>query len=243
MREVEQARPLTATVRALAFLLRGAACALYATLRVVVRREAEIEALRREQGGVILVTWHGQSLVPVLRCRGRGYIGLVSLSRDGDLLAEFFRQMGWRTIRGSTGRGGARAAKMAVGALTAAPAGSGDGATLAVTPDGPRGPARRVQPGAVFLAMKSGRPLVPVGIGVDRAWAVRSWDHYLVPKPFSRVVWLYGEPIFVGPEADIPSVCLQVEEAIAVIEAQAVKEARDRPRSPAGKGIAGTPAG
>jgi lysophospholipid acyltransferase (LPLAT)-like uncharacterized protein len=231
LREFEQVRPLTASVWILALLLRGAVRALYATLRVTVRREAETEALLQQQGGVILVTWHGQSLIPVARCRGRGYIGLVSLSRDGDLLAEFFRKMGWRTIRGSTGRGGARAAKMAVRALTAMDRNEGSGVMLAVTPDGPRGPSRRVQPGAVFLAQKSGKPLVPVGIGVERAWQAKSWDRFLIPMPFSRVVWLYGEPIPVGPEADIHSLCHQVEDAINAVEEQATAASRDYRRA------------
>jgi lysophospholipid acyltransferase (LPLAT)-like uncharacterized protein len=222
---VEQARPVTSKVRLLACLISGAVRTLYASLRVTVTREAEVEALRREQGGVILVTWHGQSLIPVARCRGRDYIGMVSLSRDGDLLAEFCRQMGWRTIRGSTGRGGARAAKMAIRALTAMDRDEGPGSMLAVTPDGPRGPSRKVQPGAIFLAQKSGKPLVPVGIGVDRAWHMGSWDRFLIPKPFSRVVWLYGEPIPVAPDANILAICHQVEDAINTIEAEAMAAA------------------
>jgi lysophospholipid acyltransferase (LPLAT)-like uncharacterized protein len=193
------------------------------------------------------VTWHGQSLIPVVRCQGRGYLGLVSLSRDGDLLAEFFRQMGWRTIRGSTGRGGARAAKMAVRALTAKESIDGKekpGAMLAVTPDGPRGPLRKVQSGVVFLAQKSGKPLVPVGIGVDRAWKAKSWDRFLVPKPFSRVVWLYGEPIYVSPEDDVLTVCHQVENAINTIEAQAMTLAKapGRPSWKAARALQGAAA-
>lgn len=188
-----------------------------------------MEALRREHGGVILVTWHGNSLIPVVRSRGRGYIGMVSLSRDGDLLAEFCRQMGWQTIRGSTGRGGARAAKMAIRALTAADRGEGPGAILAVTPDGPRGPSGKVQPGAIFLAQKSGKPLVPVGIGVCRAWHLNSWDRFLIPKPFSQVTWLYGEPILVARDADVSAICQQVKDAINAIQAEAIAATRPFP--------------
>jgi lysophospholipid acyltransferase (LPLAT)-like uncharacterized protein len=206
-------------------LLSGAVRALYSTLRVTVRREVEVEALRREHGGVILVTWHGRSLIPVARCRGRGYFGLVSLSRDGDLLAEFIRRLGWRALRGSSGRRGVRGARAAMEALRTR------GSMLAVTPDGPRGPARKAQPGAVFLAQKSGKPLVPVGIGAGRAWNVRSWDRFLIPKPFSRVVWLYGGPIFVGPEDDVGATCLKVEAAINTLEARAETEARAPVRS------------
>jgi lysophospholipid acyltransferase (LPLAT)-like uncharacterized protein len=230
---------LTFRIRVIAVLLAAAVRALYPTLRVTVRREAEVEALRREYGGLILVTWHGRSLVPIARCRGRGYLGLVSLSRDGDLLSAFFRRMGWRAVRGSSGRRGVRAAKAAVDALEGGGT-DGAGAVLAVTPDGPRGPARKVQPGAVFFAQKSGKPLVAVGIGASRAWHARSWDRFLIPKPFSRVVWLYGGPIFVGPEDDLAETCHRIETEINTLEAQAEAEAHAAGRS--GRRRAGTTA-
>ncbi len=202
----------------LALLISGAVRALYVTLRVSVQCEEEVEVLRKEQGGILLVTWHGQSLVPVARCRGRGYTGMVSLSRDGDLLTACFGRLGWNVIRGATRRGGAPAARAAVKVLCT------PGTVLAVTPDGPRGPARKVQPGVVFLARKSGKPIIPVGISVDRAWRVRSWDRFLIPKPFARVMWLYGEPIVVEQDAntyDTEAVCLRIEMAINWLEEQA----------------------
>jgi lysophospholipid acyltransferase (LPLAT)-like uncharacterized protein len=207
--------PTTFKVWFLALILSGAVRALYATLRVRVQEEARFETLRQEHGGVLLVTWHGQSLLPIARSRGRGYFGMVSLSRDGDLLTEYFRRMEWRVIRGSTKRGGAPAARVAVKTLCT------PGTVLAITPDGPRGPARKVQPGVVFLARKSGKPLIPVGISVSRSWHARSWDSFSVPKPFARVEWLFGEPIFVGPDDDSDAVCQRVEDAINQLEAEA----------------------
>jgi lysophospholipid acyltransferase (LPLAT)-like uncharacterized protein len=201
----------------LSLVLSGAVRALYATLRVSVKGEDQFEMLRQDHGGVLLVTWHGQSLIPIARSRGRGYTGMVSLSRDGDLLTECFHRLQWNVIRGAAGRGGALAARAAVKVL------SRPGAVLAVTPDGPRGPTRKVHPGVVFLARKSGKPLIPVGISVKRAWRARSWDRFLIPKPFSRAVWLFGEPIFVTPEEDIEAVCQRVEEAINQLEAEATK--------------------
>lgn len=210
-------RPMPFKVRALALLLSAVVRLLHATLHVTVQGERDFETVREKHGSVILVTWHGQSLIPVAHRRGRGYTGLVSLSRDGELLTEYFRRMNWRTIRGSTGRGGARAAIQAVKMLKS------PGMTLSVTPDGPRGPARKVQPGVVFLAKMSGKPLIPVGIHVRRAWHARSWDRFVIPKPFSRVMWLYGDPIFVGSEEDTEAMCLRIEEAINRLEAQAAE--------------------
>ncbi len=203
-------------------LISAAVRALYTTLRIRVRGEDRFEALRQEHEGVLLVTWHGQSLLPIVRSRGRGYTGMVSQSRDGDLLTECFHRLRWSVIRGATRRGGAPAARAAVKALCS------PGTVLAVTPDGPRGPARKVQPGVVFLARKSGKPLIPVGISVSHGWRARSWDRFLIPRPFSRGVWLFGDPIFVSPEEDTETICRRVETAINDLEAQATAALNDR---------------
>jgi lysophospholipid acyltransferase (LPLAT)-like uncharacterized protein len=68
------------------------------------------------------------------------------------------------------------------------------GKEIAITPDGPRGPARKFAPGALVAAQRSGRPILPVGVSVDRAWRLRSWDRFMIPKPFARVTIAYGEP-------------------------------------------------
>lgn len=206
-------------VRGLALLLTMAVRLLYVTLRVRVDGEANMESLRQDYGGVILVTWHGNSLIPIARSRGKGYTGMVSLSRDGELLTAFLAAMRWQTIRGSSGRNGVKAAREALDALQV------PGVVLTVTPDGPRGPARSVQAGVVFLARKSGKPIIPVGIGIKRCWRTRSWDHFLIPKPGSVVRWLYGDPIFICPsDTDIERACLRVEQAINDLDAQASSE-------------------
>jgi len=223
LREVEQERSPTAQVRALGWIVSTVARILLATYRMTAEGEERAEALRREHGGLILATWHGRSLVPIARMRGRGYVGIVSLSRDGDLISQCLRRLGWRVIRGSTGRRGATAAKAIIAALGLP--GAGEGTVLAVTPDGPRGPSRVAQPGVAYLAAKTGKPIVPVGIGADRAWRARSWDAYLVPRPFARVLWLYGDPIFVGPGDDPDEVLRRVESAIDATEAEAESRA------------------
>ncbi|GAB4467160.1 MAG: lysophospholipid acyltransferase family protein [Armatimonadaceae bacterium] len=220
MKEAEQERPRTLTVWFLALVLSAAVRLLYRTLQVTVKNEETLKFLQKEYGGVILVTWHGQSLIPVAHCRGRGYTGLISLSRDGDLLTEFFRRMQWRVIRGSTRRGGVRAAKRVIHTMK----NNANGMVLAITPDGPRGPRCKVQPGAVFLAQKSGKPIVAVGISARYSWYAKSWDRFLIPRPFSPVMWHYGEPIFVTEHDDVSAVCLKVEKAINALEAEAQRE-------------------
>lgn len=168
----------------LAYLI---ARALYATLRLTL---VNMEGLVPEGRGAILVTWHGRTLIPANLLRNRGYWALISLSRDGDIQNLIFRRFGFQTIRGSTGRGGIRGALVMARKVK-------EGGVLAFTPDGPRGPTHKVQPGVILMAEKSGAPIVPVGISASRRWLMRSWDRYLVPKPFARAYFIVGDPIHV----------------------------------------------
>jgi lysophospholipid acyltransferase (LPLAT)-like uncharacterized protein len=145
-----------------------------------------------ERNGAILVTWHGRTLLPIHRFRGRGYWALISLSRDGELQAENFRRFGFRVVRGSTGRRGVLATRETLAALKA-------GGVLAFTPDGPRGPTHKAQPGVVYFAQKNGCPIIPVGISAYPRWQMRSWDRYLIPKPFSRACWVVSDPFSSAP--------------------------------------------
>ena len=165
------------------------------TLRLRVVGEERVLALQAAGTGVILVTWHGRTLIPIARFRGRGYWAMISTSRDGEYQNRIFRRFGWQTVRGSTSARGAVQA-----ALTMVRHVKG-GAVLAHTPDGPRGPSRRVQPGAIFLAQKSGCPIIPAGISASPRKLARAWDRYLVPFPFARAALIFGEPIIIPADA------------------------------------------
>jgi lysophospholipid acyltransferase (LPLAT)-like uncharacterized protein len=115
---------------------------------------------------------------------------LVSQSRDGTYGAETAKWLGFRTIRGSSSRGGARALLQVSSQLK-------DGHAVGILADGPRGPARAAKPGPVLLAAKAGVPLLPVMWGADRCWVLNSWDRYLIPKPFARIAIHIGGPIYV----------------------------------------------
>jgi hypothetical protein len=118
----------------------------------------------------------------------------VSRSRDGEWTARLFARLGAETVRGSSSRGGATALRGLVRAAR-------DGKDLAITPDGPKGPAERVQPGAVWLARLSGRPLLPVAFAARPCVRVGSWDRMIVPLPFSRGAFEYGELLWVPRRA------------------------------------------
>lgn len=216
MKEVEQPRPVTfktwITARVLGWLVR-LCCA---TVRLTIDREDDCERIIRENGGAIFVTWHGRTMLPIyhwFRTR-RFYHVLVSLSRDGDLLSELFRSFRMKVIRGSTGRRGVMATREALAALDS-------GSVLGFTPDGPRGPAGIVQPGAVYFAQRSGKPIIPAGISAYPRWMTHSWDKFLIPKPFARARWVYGEPIFIGKDDNLEDACRRVTEAIAALERKA----------------------
>lgn len=145
-------------------------------------------------GGRIFALWHGRTFMGATFFRGRGCWTIISHSKDGDMQNTIFRRFGFQTIRGSTGRGGVKAAIETVRVLR-------KGGELAFTPDGPRGPSGIVQEGLVLMARKSGVPVYPVAIGCAKRWLMKSWDRYMIPKPFSKAVVVFGEPLTLTDDA------------------------------------------
>lgn len=157
-----------------------------------IRREGHesFDALLAAGTPFIVVFWHGE-IVPVTWIhRGRGIAPLISQHADGEIIARIVEALGYRTIRGSTTRGGVRALLEAAQRVE-------EGITIGFTPDGPRGPRHVFQPGAVIVAQRTGRPIIALGITASRAWRLRSWDRHIVPKPFARVTVRYSSPQFV----------------------------------------------
>ena len=168
------------------------------TLRLQVEDPNGVVALVRNRP-VIFAIWHNRLLMlprvfdPCFPTR-QSY-GLISASRDGDLIAIFIERSGYGTIRGSSSRKGVIALRQLVDTLAA------DGNVL-VTPDGPRGPVYEVSQGVVFLAQKSGAPVVPIHMEYSRSWRLKSWDRFVVPWPFAKLRAILGAPIHIAPIAD-----------------------------------------
>ena len=143
----------------------------------------------------VLLSWH-EVLLPLLwQHRRRGITVVVSEALDGRYLARYARRLGYREAMGSSTRGGVRALLGAVKALRG-------GAPAAFTPDGPRGPRRALKDGALLAAQRGGAPIVVLHAGADRRWRLRSWDAFVVPKPFARVRVAYGRPLSVAEGAE-----------------------------------------
>lgn len=132
--------------------------------------------------------WHQQLLMLTLRHLEDNVAVMISRSRDGDVATRVVEQLGFRVVRGSSSRGGSIGLREMIEA-------TGDGHPLALTVDGPRGPARKCKPGAVAIAARADVPIVPTVAIPVRARAFNSWDRFLVPAPRSRIFVSYGEPI------------------------------------------------
>lgn len=162
--------------------------ALAATWRYRVTGDEHVRALREMRRPFVFVLWHSRILPLLYHHRGEDVVMLISRHRDGGYLADLGTRWGYRSVRGSTKRGGD------VGLLGIVRALEG-GAEVAITPDGPRGPAERVQPGAIAAAQHAGAPIVAVGARASSAWYLGSWDRLCIPKPLSVIEVAYAAPI------------------------------------------------
>ncbi len=120
---------------------------------------------------------------------------LISASKDGEYIARIARSVGFVPLRGSSSRLGAPGLKALIELARS-------GRTVAITPDGPRGPRYSIGPGVLAVAQKSGYPIIPFAIGLSSFWELPSWDRFRIPKPFSRGYACWGEPLSVPPDAD-----------------------------------------
>jgi lysophospholipid acyltransferase (LPLAT)-like uncharacterized protein len=173
--------------KAALLLGRGFLHMLARTWRIRVVNGDYVRDLRRAGHTFIFALWHGQLLPLLWHHREEGVLVLISEHRDGELVARAAQSLGYGLIRGSSTRGAERALISLVRELQA-------GHEVAITPDGPRGPAATFASGALVAAQRSGSFILPVAASADRAWRLRSWDRFMIPKPFARVTVAYGAP-------------------------------------------------
>jgi len=157
--------------------------------------EATQEAISGTDGGAVYATWHQRMSYHFHHFGSRHVTMMISRSRDGEYAARMARWLGFRDVRGSSTRGGSQALREIIERMRRGEIGG-------MLADGPQGPARVAKIGSVIMARDAGVPLVPVLWGADRCWTFNSWDRYLVPKPFARVVVRYEEPLWIPRHAD-----------------------------------------
>ena len=189
-RSVEDAR----RARWLSLLGTWAIRMLGVTWRVRMIDAGPIDRLRHDGQPVALLLWHGQLLPLLYVMRFQSIASLISTHKDGELIAQVAKRLGCKLIRGSSSRGADRALLGLVRALR-------DGFTVAVTPDGPRGPYRSFAPGALVAAHRAQAPVVAFGVHASRAWYLGSWDRFMIPKPFARLTIVFDAPVMVPGES------------------------------------------
>jgi len=145
------------------------------------------------RGRYIYAFWHENMLLPAYQYGRPDIAVLVSRHADGQLIAEICRHLRFRLVRGSTTRGGIEAVRQMLRI--------GGRNHLAITPDGPRGPRRQVQLGLVYLAARTGLPIVATGFGFQRAWRFKSWDRFALPKPWTLTTCVMARPIPIPSDA------------------------------------------
>ncbi len=172
----------------------------------------------------IYTFWHCLILIPAYVGRRKNIQVLISQHSDGEYIAQVIKRLGFGVVRGSTTRGGARAVKTLVDKVR-------EGYPVAITPDGPRGPRFVVQPGSIYLSQKTRLPIIPTTVGLSRYWKLPSWDEFRIPKPFSRALMMYGEPLHIPPnltEEETESYRLQVEKIMKEMTEKADVLVRER---------------
>jgi hypothetical protein len=167
------------------------------TLRIKEEGQVQWGPRARQKEAPLWALWHETILMSVWYHRDQDVHVMISASRDGELISRIARFFGYVPVRGSSSRGGREALSELIHHLK-------EGHRCAITPDGPRGPRREIKMGVLNITRMTGCPVVPFAFEAEHCWRLKSWDQFIIPKPFSRAVFVYGNPIRVprhgGPE-------------------------------------------
>lgn len=200
-------RPLTLLIYA---LLRF----IHATMRITVVGGDILPDFTRRGEGFIGICWHGRLLMVPFIYPGHTLHVLISTHRDGEIIANVVKRFGFSLVRGSSSKGGKEALKEMVRLGKA-------NKDLAITPDGPRGPAEVLKPGVAQVARLTGKAVVPVAFASSRGKRLSSWDRFLIPYPFSRGGFVTGEPLYYREGEEMEAFRLRIEEALRATTARA----------------------
>lgn len=199
------------------FIGKFAHCAtqlLLKSLRVQVCMHPSVDPTRQYVYGF----WHGKQFAPIMFLPKWGpakHVGLVSASRDGDMLTAWLHKLGYHVVRGSSSR-------KAISSMVKLIAAAKEGYSMGIAADGPRGPEFVAKAGMSFLANKANLQLVPIGVAYSKPWKFKSWDKYELPLPFTRAVLYFDEPITVSDISDIAKVNIDMAKKIDAAEAIAL---------------------
>ena len=197
---------------------------LRTTLRVELLNSERYADLKAKRVPILFALWHGRMFLPIDAHRNEGIVTMASKSQDGNIISRWLENNGYLVTRGSTSRGGSEALRRMVRHVRS-------GHNVALTVDGPKGPARVVQSGVVRLARMTDAWILPISFSSSLPLFLRSWDRYLLPKPFSRNVVAYGEPFAVPQEMSDEVALAKIRAALDDVTAAADRGAGARPPS------------
>jgi lysophospholipid acyltransferase (LPLAT)-like uncharacterized protein len=166
------------------------------TKRIFWQYNDKVKELEKNGQNYIFALWHSQQAFLVYAFRHTKACALVSLSTDGEYMAQMLKNFGIKSVRGSTSKGASNAVLKLLDSAN-------QGYHPVLTPDGPRGPRKTIQQGILFLAQKTGLPVVPVSCGLKNKIVFNSWDKFEFPLPFGKAAIVYGNPIKVPPDGDL----------------------------------------
>ena len=196
--------------------------ALGHTLRWRVEGLQHLDSILASGRQPVMAFWHGRILPATYYFRRRGIVVITSENFDGEWIARIIERFGYGTARGSTSRGGKKAMLQLVRDMKT-------GRAAGFTLDGPRGPARVAQAGAVWLASATGNPVLPFHFEASSHWSLRSWDSTQIPKPFSTIALVVGEPLEIPNEVSgevLEQARQELERRLSLLEARAREIAR-----------------
>jgi len=175
------------------FFLSGGVTTLCKSLKITVQNKRTIENLKSEKQNFVLAFWHGTMLLPWYLHGNPSFAALTSKSKDGDLLAKILKKWNYEVVRGSSSIGG----DVALGIMIDY---AKNDYSIAITPDGPRGPRHKFKAGAIITAKKVNVPIVLAGVGYKKRKVLKNWDTFEVPLFYSSAKIIYSDPIYISKE-------------------------------------------
>jgi len=166
---------------------------LLKTLDIKELKNKQLDELEKKNKNYVLAFWHGTMLLPWYLKRDKQFYTIISKSNDGEILTRVLKSWNYNVKRGSSSNGGSEV-------LTTLIEKTKTGSSIAITPDGPKGPKKKLKAGAVIIAKKANVPLVLLGIGLRKKKELKSWDKFQIPYPFTKIFAVYSKPIFIDKD-------------------------------------------
>ena len=174
--------------------------------------ESIIDKTAAKGKSIILCSWHGRLIFPIYYLKDKGIYILAGLHEDAEIISRIGEKMGNKVIRGSSTLGGTKAYRKIIDILKK------PGSVIGITPDGPKGPGKKVKMGAVKAAIHTGAVIIPMSGQASRRWEIKNWETFIMPKPFGKISFVFGDPIEVNREKGLKEEVLEIENKLNRIQ-------------------------